>query len=254
MRGEADFDRTEELGVTKRRLERIIARAAAKGDLRTELAANPAADRAARPGGRHARRTGRASTSTPPARRSRPRSPRRWQTVKPTADHHARARAVAARLTDEQVVALVGNWRPVKAPPLAEFVRHCLIVEKESGKLIPFEPWPAQEEALAVIEARREAGHPQGPPGRHHLAGAGRHALGRHLLTPTASSPSPDSPTSTPARRSGGCSSWPAMTPTPTRPSCASWPSRPCRRPGAPGSPVGREESCAWPTARATAP
>ena len=40
MRGEADFDRTEELGVTKRRLERIIARAAAKGDLRTELVAN----------------------------------------------------------------------------------------------------------------------------------------------------------------------------------------------------------------------
>ena len=30
----------EELGVAKRRLERIIARAAAKGDLRTELVAN----------------------------------------------------------------------------------------------------------------------------------------------------------------------------------------------------------------------
>ena len=39
MKGEASFDRSEELGVTKRRLERIIARAAAKGDLRTELAA-----------------------------------------------------------------------------------------------------------------------------------------------------------------------------------------------------------------------
>ena len=39
MRGEAEFDRTEELGVAKRRLERIIARAAAKGDLRAELAA-----------------------------------------------------------------------------------------------------------------------------------------------------------------------------------------------------------------------
>jgi hypothetical protein len=39
MRSEASFDRSEELGVTKRRLERIIARAAAKGDLRTELAA-----------------------------------------------------------------------------------------------------------------------------------------------------------------------------------------------------------------------
>ena len=82
--------------------------------------------------------------------------------MKPTADHHARARAVAARLTDEQVVALVGNWRPVKVPPLPEFVRHCLIVEKESGKLIPFEPWPAQEEALAVIEAAEKLVVPKG--------------------------------------------------------------------------------------------
>ena len=39
MRTEARFDYDEELGVTKRRLERIIARAAAKGDLRAELAA-----------------------------------------------------------------------------------------------------------------------------------------------------------------------------------------------------------------------
>jgi hypothetical protein len=37
--GQLHFDCAEELGVTKRRLERIIARAAAKGDLRTELAA-----------------------------------------------------------------------------------------------------------------------------------------------------------------------------------------------------------------------
>jgi hypothetical protein len=40
MRGEAlACDRTLERGVAKRRLERIIARSAAKGDLRTELAA-----------------------------------------------------------------------------------------------------------------------------------------------------------------------------------------------------------------------
>ena len=39
----------------------------------------------------------------------------------------------------------------VKAPPLAEFVRHYLIVEKETGELIPFDLWPAQEEALEVI-------------------------------------------------------------------------------------------------------
>ena len=39
MKQESIFDCAEELGVTKRRLERIIARAAAKGDLRTELVA-----------------------------------------------------------------------------------------------------------------------------------------------------------------------------------------------------------------------
>ncbi len=39
MKRSAAFDHDEELGVTKCRLERIIARAAAKGDLRTELAA-----------------------------------------------------------------------------------------------------------------------------------------------------------------------------------------------------------------------
>ena len=72
--------------------------------------------------------------------------------MKPKADHLSRARAIRKRLSDEQVLALVGNWRPLKAPPLPEFVRHCLIVEKRSGQLIPFELWPAQEEALEVIE------------------------------------------------------------------------------------------------------
>jgi hypothetical protein len=64
----------------------------------------------------------------------------------------ARAKATVARLTDEQVIALNGNWRPLKPPPLPEFVRHCLIVAKESGSLIPFDLWPAQAEALEVIE------------------------------------------------------------------------------------------------------
>jgi hypothetical protein len=39
MKDGVDFDFDGELGLTKCRLERIIARAAAKGDLRTELAA-----------------------------------------------------------------------------------------------------------------------------------------------------------------------------------------------------------------------
>ena len=61
-----------------------------------------------------------------------------------------------------EVIALVGNWRPVKAPPLVEFVRHCLIVEKASGELIPFEPWPAQEEALEMIEQTDKLVVPKG--------------------------------------------------------------------------------------------
>jgi hypothetical protein len=39
MKAAADFDFDEELGLTKCRLERVVARAAAKGDLRTQLAA-----------------------------------------------------------------------------------------------------------------------------------------------------------------------------------------------------------------------
>ena len=72
--------------------------------------------------------------------------------ARPTAAQLARARALVARRSDADVLALAGNWRPVKTPPLAEFVRHCLIVDKTSGQLIPFEPWPAQEEALKTIE------------------------------------------------------------------------------------------------------
>ena len=82
--------------------------------------------------------------------------------MKPRADHLARARALAGRLSDEQVLALSGNWRPVKAPALVEFVRHCLIVDKTSGGLIPFEPWPAQEEALGMIEATDKLVIPKG--------------------------------------------------------------------------------------------
>jgi hypothetical protein len=82
--------------------------------------------------------------------------------MEPRVDHLARARALAGRLSDEQVVALVGNWRPVKPPPLVEFVRHCLIVDKTSGELIPFEPWPAQEEALGTIEQTDKLVIPKG--------------------------------------------------------------------------------------------
>jgi len=40
MKQAAAFDRVEEIGAAKRRLERIIARSAAKGELRTQLSAN----------------------------------------------------------------------------------------------------------------------------------------------------------------------------------------------------------------------
>ena len=82
--------------------------------------------------------------------------------MKQKVDLHARAGAVTGRLSDEEVLALVGNWRPVKVPSLVEFVRHCLIVDKASGQLIPFEPWPAQEEALAVIEKTDKLVIPKG--------------------------------------------------------------------------------------------
>ena len=72
--------------------------------------------------------------------------------MKPTAKQRAIAAAIVARRSDAEVIALVGNWRPFKPPPLLEFVAHCLIVEKESGALIPFVPWPDQEEALRLIE------------------------------------------------------------------------------------------------------
>jgi hypothetical protein len=76
--------------------------------------------------------------------------------------YHARARALVAGRSDAEVVALAGNWRPLTAPPLAEFVRHCLIVEKETGNLIPFALWPAQEEALEVIEKSAKLVVPKG--------------------------------------------------------------------------------------------
>ena len=82
--------------------------------------------------------------------------------ARPTAAQLARARALVARRSDADVLALAGNWRPVKTPPLAEFVRHCLIVDKTSGQLIPFEPWPAQEEALKTIERADKLVIPKG--------------------------------------------------------------------------------------------
>jgi hypothetical protein len=80
----------------------------------------------------------------------------------PTAAQRAQAKALVAARSDAEVVALVGNWRPPKPPPLIEFVRHTLIVAKESGELIPFALWPAQEEALEVIEQADKLVMPKG--------------------------------------------------------------------------------------------
>ena len=57
----------------------------------------------------------------------------------PTAKQRARDRALLDKLSDAEAIALAGNWRPLRPPPLHEFVRHCLIVDKQTGKLIPFE-------------------------------------------------------------------------------------------------------------------
>lgn len=67
-------------------------------------------------------------------------------------------RELAARgvTTDEAAAPLLhGNWRKPATPPLAEFVRSCLIIEKEgeSGTgLIPFTLWAEQEAALEVVQ------------------------------------------------------------------------------------------------------
>jgi hypothetical protein len=74
----------------------------------------------------------------------------------------AKVTAVVTAKSDAEVLSLLGNWRPLKVPPLSEFVRHTLIVEKESGALIPFEPWPAQEEALRLIESADKLVIPKG--------------------------------------------------------------------------------------------
>ena len=67
-----------------------------------------------------------------------------------------------AKFSPAEAIALVGNWRPLRPPPLLEFVQHCLIVAKESGLLIPFLLWPLQEEALAVIAATEKLIIPKG--------------------------------------------------------------------------------------------
>jgi hypothetical protein len=47
-------------------------------------------------------------------------------------------------------------------PPLADFVAACLIVEKETGTLIPFSLWPEQERALVEIETHDKLIVPKG--------------------------------------------------------------------------------------------
>jgi hypothetical protein len=80
----------------------------------------------------------------------------------PTPEQTARARAIVARKSRAEIVALAGNWRPLKAPPLLEFVQACLIVDKESGSLIPFRLWPAQQKALEVIASTDKLIIPKG--------------------------------------------------------------------------------------------
>ena len=71
----------------------------------------------------------------------------------PTAEQIARAEALVKAKTKAEVIALAGNWRPLKAATAAGVrQRTRLIVDKETGELIPFDLWPAQEEALEVIE------------------------------------------------------------------------------------------------------
>ncbi len=64
-----------------------------------------------------------------------------------TASDDERIEAIRLRLAALRAVP------EVDAPPLATFVSKCLIVEKETGRLIEFALWPEQERALADIAA-----------------------------------------------------------------------------------------------------
>lgn len=57
---------------------------------------------------------------------------------------------------------LLSESTTVDAPDLLEFVPHCLIVEKETGDLIPFRLWPQQDLAMQEIEARDRLIMPKG--------------------------------------------------------------------------------------------
>lgn len=48
---------------------------------------------------------------------------------------------------------LTGNWRPQKPPTAQEFIAHCLITIKETGKRQPFVLWDAQAAALEELLA-----------------------------------------------------------------------------------------------------
>ena len=72
------------------------------------------------------------------------------------------------RLTDDQRERLAGilaeleRRKRLKPPPLVDFVASCLIVEKETGSLIPFALWPQQETALAAIAEHDKLIMPKG--------------------------------------------------------------------------------------------
>ena len=171
----------------------------------------------------------------------------------PTAAQRARAQALVRRRSDAEVLALAGNWRPVKVPPLAEFVRHCLIVEKETGDLIPFDLWPDQAEALEVIEHTDKLVVPKGRQvGITWLELAAMLWAGTfwgNRLLPIARQ-SDEYAREAIVRLLILCGYTPPRRP----PTCACLQSRRCPRGGDPRSPARRAASCAWQTARPSAP
>ena len=58
----------------------------------------------------------------------------------------------AGIFTDAQAAPLLGgNWKPKRPPTVQEYIAACLIVDKQTGDLIPFKLWDAQAEALEVF-------------------------------------------------------------------------------------------------------
>ena len=173
--------------------------------------------------------------------------------LKPTAAQRAQAKALVAARSDAEVVALVGNWRPVKPPPLIEFVRHCLIVAKGDRRADPLRAVASPGRGPEVIEQADKLVMPKGRQvGITWLELAAMLWAGTFWgmrLLPIARQ-SDEYAREAIVRLLVLAGYDPASEPGKLR----RLPQSPCLRPGGPGSSVRRAASYGWKTARSFAP